>query len=177
MKSVLDTSGATGAGWGNSRARLVDRSGSPFFGVDIEDADLFQELWRLEANQKELMRVGPFPNFEFSMIIDVDTDTATLGRLSEACRRPYYYDFSLELCLRTVVENISNLKWAYIPLSDEWYYALFVTSSDHSPWVCEVAEKIMRNGEPVYRIVCNNSNYGLSAYSEINARYMKHNDH
>lgn len=149
LKSILNTTKSTGAGWGGVRVNLVTESGDFYFDDPLDSISEFKNIWSLEANQKELLKHGAYPSQQFSMVIDLHTPKATLEKLNDPAREIGY---GHEECMELVVKEIDGLGWAYIPISDEWYYGLFVTSKRNGQWVEQVARKIKNRSKAVYYI-------------------------
>lgn len=161
LKAVMDTTGATGAGWGQTRVQCLTDAGEYFLGTEIDDAKLFRQIWRFAPNQQQLQQHGAYPTDQFSMVIDINTDAAILKRLADSCRRHDVFDFCREDCLRLVVDCIEDIGWAYIPLTDEWYYAMFMARPRNADWINSVAERISKSGELVYCVECDDASCRL----------------
>lgn len=152
LRSILDVTNAVGARWGSQRGNLVDTDGSFLLRDFHDDPSLFHSLWMLPHNQQELACEGALPVQEFSMVINVDTPPSVLAKLAQGCRKGKQLSFWHDDCLNLVVDLIDELRWAYIPLSDEIYFGMFVTRKSDSAWITNVAKRLSVSGEEVYAI-------------------------
>jgi hypothetical protein len=153
LRLVLDVVGAKGGIWGGY-SPLIDGQGHPY--DDSGEGNLADfSLWQLPDNQDLVLESGGNAKLsQFTMVIDSQARPELLLKLDDVVRNrplntnPYYYD----ACLEHVAKCMDELKWAYIPLTDETWFALFVVADDRERWRNEVEAALRQSDEPVFRL-------------------------
>lgn len=102
------------------------------FGVDY-DADPYEHfhMWSLPENQGAAMEMRN-SHLEFNMAVSVDVPTWALKQVDEHPIHDYYS------YMEFMPNWISNLKWAYIPLEYENWFAIFVAAPERHELIIRV---------------------------------------
>ena len=144
LKLAIDSVCQTGGVFGDEPP--VDGSGEPY--LIPEDGEIIDDfvLWELPDNQKALFRYGCYAKLDvFTMVISTRSSAALLSRLYSLFGsgiNDYESIFFYYNCIERVAEAIPELGWAYIPLSDELPYAMFVAGPGHE-FAVESIESIL----------------------------------
>jgi hypothetical protein len=155
LRAVLDTVGRLGGIFGDSP--LVDRSGVPY--LEPEDGHILNDflLWELPENQRYLFDRGCYAKLDsFTAVIDTRTSAdlvSILYSLFSSGISDTESIFFHDNCIERIARAIPALGWAYIPLSDETGYAMFVVAAEHDDWVASFESRLKEFGLIGFRLV------------------------
>jgi hypothetical protein len=152
LKTVLEVVGAKGGLWGDEPR--VTLAGEPY--LPPEDGRIIEDfvLWELPQNQGYVLSNGGYAKLgAFLMVIDVRTPEDVLTKIysskgSEEDDSHYgHYEY-----IERVSDWLEDLKWTYIPLTEELEFALFAAAPAHEGWVQEVENRLRMCKKTVFRL-------------------------
>lgn len=155
LRYVLHVSGCRGATWNRHPPYLED--GTPF-DADLDRISSFK-LWDADANQRQIEKEYYCQLGNFNMVIDARTPEELLQWYDLACEENHreiwnYTIFGFHWHL--FAPRMKEIRWAYIPLSDEFPLAMFVTHPNYEGWVQAVKQRFMSQGLQFCSVVYEN---------------------
>lgn len=129
-------------GWGNIRGLYQNAAGDQLWLPDSSDLAEHREFWSSDHNQRELLRDGVYPSDHFSLIMDIKIGDEVWETLYADSERHVNRSYTPDEWFALVCDNISKLKWCYIPLTDEWYYAILIASPQYA-WLVDTVARTL----------------------------------
>lgn len=111
-------------------------------------------LWETPANQTEALKYGEGRSGGgFVMAIDSRTPVQALTAMEESLRRPEELErYDYLACFALLCDWIAEIRWAYVPLDDDYGHALFVTSHEHAELARTVEQVLKARGLALARL-------------------------
>jgi hypothetical protein len=105
-------------------------------------------LWETSENRMEALKYGEARSGGgFVMAIDSRTPMQVLTAMEESLRRSDEQErYDYQTCLALLCDWIEKIRWAYVPLDDEYGHAMFVTSHEHAQLARAVEHVLKERG-------------------------------
>ena len=146
LKTIADITGCKICWWANSPPHSADSS--PM--VEL-DPDKYPGLWLHDVNQAWLMEWGGRAKLgHFTMYLDARTPREVFHAIERDL--PQNESLVIDTVWGAASKHLSVIKWLYLPLSNEWDVAIFVTDI-HSRGLVDLLEANCRtDGVPIGRV-------------------------
>src|SRR5205823_1287104 len=141
LRAVLRAANANGAIFGDHPQ--WDRDGRSFIGFG---ADEFP-LWELPANQEYVLHCGAYAKLgQFTAVIDSRTSPALYWEIYSEAESPDAGISSYNWWIENFAGWVPKLGWAYIPLTEDSPFAMFVARSGEQRLVQAVKSELVAQG-------------------------------
>jgi hypothetical protein len=134
-----------------SAAPHFDKGGGPFVATD-EHFDPYFTGWQYKPNQDWLDEHGGYARLgHFSVYIDAATPEEFHRWLAKELEAGEWFD--IESYWPLLASRLGELRWVYIPFSDEYPLGIFVSRAEDSSWVEHLRYVLKVEAVPFSRIV------------------------
>jgi hypothetical protein len=141
LTAVLKAANAKGGIFGDHPR--WDHDGRPYIGFGKEEFT----LWQLPINQEHVLRYGAYAKLgQFTAVIDSRTPPALYWQMYSEAESPDAGISCYDWWIANIARWLPELRWAYIPLTEDSPFAMFVARESDGALVEAVKAELATQG-------------------------------